>query len=326
VIVISQTPLRVSFVGGGTDLQKFYSQYDGAVLSTTIDKSIYVIVRERKDHKIGLYYDKTELVNAIGQIQHELISVAMKFTRVEQGVDIAVMSDVPTQGTGLGSSSSLAVGLLTALYAYKGEPVTAEEIARKACYIEIDVLGNPIGKQDQYAAAYGGLNLIRFYQDETVSVEPVSLSENLLADFFGQLFLVNTGMSRAAGDVLKEVKQNIPANIEYMKEMSRLPDVFQTTLKEGRFDQAAELLQNAWDLKKRMGSSISNTAIDQIYDIGLKSGAAAGKLLGAGAGGFMMFMVPKPEQQRFLVEMSREHDVVPVRYSAKGSYVVKCIG
>lgn len=264
MITISQTPLRVSFVGGGTDIQRFYAQNGGAVLSTTIDKYIYVIIKQRQDSKIGLFYEMTEIVNTISQIQHELIRAALKLTGIEEGVDIAVLSDVPAQGTGLGSSSSLAVGLLTALYAYKGESISKEEAARKACHIEIDVLGNPIGKQDQYAAAYGGLNIIRFFRDETVSVEPVNLQENVFQDFFRQLFLVNTGLSRAAGEVLKEVKQNIPANIEYMKEMSKQPDAFRAALSGGRLDKAAELLRYAWSLKKRMGSEVSNTAINQI--------------------------------------------------------------
>lgn len=324
MIIISQTPLRISFVGGGTDIQKFYSQYGGAVLSTTIDKYIYVIIKGRKDQLIGLYYDKTEQVAETYEIQHELIREAMVIAGVNGGVDIAILSDVPTQGTGLGSSSTLTVGLLTALYEYQGNNVDIEDIARQACNIEINILGNPIGKQDQYAAAYGGLNIFRFLEDESVLIEPILITETLRRDFFKQLFMVNTGMSRSAGEILKKVKEDMSSNIENLKEMAQMPDIFKIALREDNLDMAAECLLHAWDLKKKVGSRVTNTAIDIIYNNGLKAGATAGKLLGAGAGGFMLFLVPVPEQERFLSEMSKKYEILPVNYSDKGSSILYC--
>ncbi|MBE3102598.1 MAG: GHMP kinase, partial [Firmicutes bacterium] len=270
------------------------------------------------------YYDKTEQVAETYEIQHELIREAMVIAGVNGGVDIAILSDVPTQGTGLGSSSTLTVGLLTALYEYQGINVDIEDIARQACNIEINILGNPIGKQDQYAAAYGGLNIFRFLEDESVLIEPILITETLRRDFFKQLFMVNTGMSRSAGEILKKVKEDMSSNIENLKEMAQMPDIFKIALREDNLDMAAECLLHAWDLKKKVGSRVTNTAIDIIYNNGLKAGATAGKLLGAGAGGFMLFLVPVPEQERFLSEMSKKYEILPVNYSDKGSSILYC--
>jgi len=205
-MIISRTPFRISFAGGGSDLREFYSRKYGAVTSTAIDKYMYVFVNKRFDGSIRLSYTKTEIVNHIDDIQHELIKEAMKKTGITKGVEIITIADIPA-GTGLGSSSSLTVGVLNALYAYKGEEVSAEELARQACEIEINILNEPIGKQDQYAASYGGLNHIKFNPDESVILNSLSMSEKSKKELKDNLMLFYTNISRSASSILSKLFQ-----------------------------------------------------------------------------------------------------------------------
>lgn len=303
-MLITQTPLRVSFVGGGTDLPPFYRQYEGEVLATAINKYIYVIVKERYDSDIYINYSKKEIVKHVDDIEHDLVREAMKKLGIEGGVEITFLADIPSHGSGLGSSSSVTVGLLNALYAYKGMLVDAERLAREACEIEIDILGHPIGKQDQYIAAYGNFRHIRFRSDESVEIEPVILEERARRYLSNSLLLFYTGQSRKANSVLHEQRENIHERILYYLELKKLVPRAKAVLHDmNRQAPTREMMEEfggtlhaGWELKKKFASSVTNPQIDAMYEAAIHAGALGGKLLGAGGGGFLLFVVP-PEKQ-----------------------------
>jgi D-glycero-alpha-D-manno-heptose-7-phosphate kinase len=297
-VIITRTPFRVSFVGGGTDLPDFYRVEPGAVVSTAINKYMYIVVNKRFDDTIRISYSKTEIAKDVEQIQHPIVREALKLTGVTRGIEVVSIADVPA-GAGLGSSSSFTVGLLNALYAYKEVLKSAEELAREACHIEIDIVGEPIGKQDQYIAAYGGLRYIQFNPDETVFTEPVIYASQSRDELSQNLLLFYSGETRAAGSILMKQKANM-----------RQGDKFE--LLRGMRDMAAELknhlnnhsspdilgrfLHRGWLLKKQLSDGISNDRIDEYYAKAIKAGALGGKILGAGGGGFLLLYCPKENQ------------------------------
>lgn len=290
-MIITQTPLRISFVGGGTDLPDFYLQHEGAVLSTAINKYVFVIVKERFDEMIYLNWSKKEIVASVDQIEHELIREAMKRTGVLKGVEITTLSDIPSEGSGLGSSSSVMVGLLHALYLYQGIAVDARRLAQEACEIEVDVLKKPIGKQDQYIASFGGLRHFSFKKDNTVEVLQPKISPSVVKQLSENLMLFYTGKTRKAGDVLLEQKQKIGDTSSLLEQMRDQSYEVLKALEAGDTDFFGEALDQGWNLKKQLASGISNPDIDEMYATAKNAGALGGKIAGAGGGGFLLLYV-----------------------------------
>jgi len=300
-MIISQTPYRVSFAGGGTDLPAFYRQEYGAVLSVAIDKHMYVTVSPRFEPTTRVAYTSTEICERVDDIRHTLVREALRLTCLGRHLEITTIGDVPG-GTGMGSSSSLTVGLLTALYAYRGEIISHEELARQACRIEIDILKKPIGKQDQYAAAYGGLNYIRFNPDETVHVEPVPCRAEVLQNLERSVLLMYTGQQRNADEILQQQSDGVSSRRPVLRQMRDLADAARRAL-AGRGDLAefSRILHEGWLLKKSLGCGISQKRLDDWYETARRAGAQGGKLLGAGGGGFLMLMAP-PERHEAIRE------------------------
>ncbi len=295
-MVITQTPLRISFAGGGTDLEAYYRHEDGMVISSTIDKYIFVIIKERFDNRIVLNYSRNETVDHVDEIKHELIREAMKKTGIDNGVEISTLADIPSEGSGLGSSSSLVVGLLNAFYQFQGEQVPAEQLAREACEIEIDICKKPIGKQDQYIAAYGGIRTIVFHKDGSVDVEKLVLNDTNWRRFGSNLLLFYTNTTRKSSDILTEQREQTAGHLEVLAEMkNQVPKVKESILSD-TFHAVGRNLHHGWELKKRLASRISNTQIDEVYKRALDAGALGGKISGAGGGGFLLLYVPREQQ------------------------------
>jgi D-glycero-alpha-D-manno-heptose-7-phosphate kinase len=286
-MVISKTPLRISFVGGGSDLEDFYSKHGGKVISTTINKYIYVIIKERYDNKIVLHYTDNEIVSSVDEVRHELIREAMRMTNVGRKVEIITLADIPSQGSGLGSSSTLTVGLLNALYNYKGKQVTNEQLAEEACAIEIDILRKPIGKQDQYAVAFGGFNKITF--NGSIDVKRIELSDNEKNRINNKLFLHYTNILRKSETILTEQKKN--NNEKFIIKNTELVDKFEKILIDKKFDDIGIMLRKNWEYKKELAAKITNTEIDAMVNIAMEY-ATGCKISGAGGGGFLLSYVP----------------------------------
>lgn len=320
-MIITQTPLRISFAGGGTDFRGFYQKEYGAIVSTAIDKYIYVIVKERFDDLIRIGYTRTEMVESVDQIQHELVREAMRMVGIERGVEISTMADIPSEGSGLGSSSTVTVGLLNALYAYKGESVTAETLARQACEIEINILGKPIGKQDQYIAAYGGLRHFRFYPNEEVEVNSIDLDEGARQRLCESLLLFWTGVTRNASDVLSEQKSNIANKMHLLIEMRDQADELARLLKVGAIASLGQTLREGWLRKRQLASGITNSRIDELFDLAMSAGAIGGKVTGAGGGGFFLVCVP-PENRAAVRKKLGHLRELPISFSRDGSKVI----
>lgn len=297
-MIITKTPFRMSYVGGGTDISSFYRTEPGAVLSTAIDKFMFLTLHKRFDSGIRVAYSKTEEVEFVEQVQHPLVKEALIMNKIKGGVEITSTADIPAKGTGLGSSSSYTVGLLAALNAYKGDKLTAAEIAAAACYIEIERCGEPIGKQDQYAAAIGGLNLFEFMPDETVTVKPVECTPAFKNTLDESTLVFYTGTTRSASSILAEQKANSSDRNKQsiLRRMASIAYEFKDGIEGSNLHALGDLLKENWELKKSLASGISNHGIDEMYNLGISGGAIGGKLLGAGAGGFMMFLAEKENQ------------------------------
>jgi D-glycero-alpha-D-manno-heptose-7-phosphate kinase len=323
--VLSRTPLRVSFVGGGTDLADFYESEYGAVVSTAINKYIYVTVKRHGEifnEPIRLNYSKSEQVNRIEQIENNIARECLRFLRIDPPIYISTVGDLPAS-TGLGGSSSFAVGLLNALHAYRGERISAGQLAEEASYIEIEVLKEPIGKQDQYAAAFGGLNVFCFKSGGDVTVEPVRLSNGNLNALFDQMLMFWTGHQRDSGYVLAEQKQNTPVKMESLLKMRNQAKQLQKLLSNGHGDPEAfgGILDEGWQLKRDLASTISTCEIDHWYQVAREAGAAGGKLCGAGGGGFLFFIVAL-EHQKSVRKALAELTEVPVEPEVHGSQIL----
>jgi D-glycero-alpha-D-manno-heptose-7-phosphate kinase len=297
-MIISKTPMRMSFVGGGSDLPSFYRRFGGAVVSMAVDKYMYITVNQKFDTGIRASYSQTEEVEAAHQIKHPLIRACLAQVGIEGGVEIASMADIPSRGTGLGSSSSFTVGLLHALYGFEHRYVSSEQLAREACHIEIDICGDPIGKQDQYAAAHGGLNYIRFHPDETVSVDPILCRREALAELQQGIQCFYTGRIRSASELLAVQSQKVASEAkaqETLRAMVKLAGDLKAELERSNLGAFGEILHENWMRKRSLMEGISDGEIDDWYERARKAGALGGKLLGAGRGGFLMFFAP-PER------------------------------
>jgi D-glycero-alpha-D-manno-heptose-7-phosphate kinase len=295
-VIIVQTPLRISFFGGGTDFPSFFMEEGGCVLSSAIDKYIFVSVKERFDSKLRVGYTQTEMVDSVDEIQHELIREALRMTGIRSSIEVTTMGDIPSEGSGLGSSSTVTVGALHALYTYLGEIVSAEKLARDACNIEMGVLKKPIGIQDQYIAAYGNLRYFEFMPDGQVTAEKVSLDTETRRGFNDRFLLFFTGVSRRADNILREQKENIKDRIVILREIKQMVHEARTVLATGDFDAFGLLMHESWRLKKSLAGSITNGAIDDLYELARRSGAIGGKITGAGGGGFLLLYVPYEKQ------------------------------
>lgn len=320
-MVISQTPLRISLVGGGTDLKSFYHVEDGAVVSTAIDKYVYVIVKERFDEKIYINYSKKEIVDDVSEIHHELVREAMKKTGVTKGVEITTLADIPSEGSGLGSSSSITVSLLNALYSYAGNQVTAERLAGEACEIEINICKKPIGKQDQYIAAYGGINKITFHPDESVSIHRLPLLSEEIRRLGSNLLLFYTNKTRDANVILEKQRKHTEQKREVLRKMKVLADKLADSLTNGEFDKTGEILHENWLLKKSLVDSISDSNIDDMYEKALSAGALGGKICGAGGGGFLLLYIPREKQERVRNAL-RDYRELPFMLEQFGSRII----
>jgi D-glycero-alpha-D-manno-heptose-7-phosphate kinase len=289
--------LRVSFFGGGTDFPPFDLSEGGAVLSSAIDKYIFVAIKKRFDQKIRVGYTRAEMVDRVDQIQHDLMREAFRKTEITQGVEIVTMGDIPSEGSGLGSSSTVTVGALHAMYTYLGEIVSAEKLAHEACEIEIDTLGKPIGKQDQYIVAYGGLRFIEFQKDGTIRSEKIHVDEKSLRLLNMNFMLFFTGISRKSDTILEEQQNHIADRLETLREIKKMAYMARNELEAANIDVLGELLHKSWLLKKQLAGPISNGSIDKMYDAARQAGAIGGKLTGAGGGGFLLLYCPHAKQE-----------------------------
>jgi D-glycero-alpha-D-manno-heptose-7-phosphate kinase len=317
-MIITRTPFRISFAGGGSDLPSFYRQHEGCVLSTTINKYMYVVIHPtfNRDETV-VKYSKTETVTNIRQINHPIARQLLLDHKLD-GVEIVSTADIPS-GTGLSTSSAYTVGLIHAIHAFKGKFCSQERIAREACELEIEKLGEPIGKQDQYGTAVGGLKFIRFLPDESVEVEPLIIHSDIRRQLDENLLLFYTGLTHSAGDILKEQNTNVTSEsdkFQNLVHMTELAHEMRNALTVGDLDSFGRILNENWQLKRKLASKITNPTIEKYYNIAMESGALGGKLLGAGGGGFLLFYCDKKYQRHLRSALS---DLVELPFSMENS-------
>jgi D-glycero-alpha-D-manno-heptose-7-phosphate kinase len=320
-MIISQTPLRISFAGGGSDFQEYYRACGGAVLCAAIDKYIYVILKSRFDDHIRVGYSTTEIVDHLDELRHELVRESMRLVGIRRRIEIATMADVPSTGSGLGSSSCVTVGLLNALYAYRGEAQNAATLAREAAAIEIDVLGKPIGKQDQYATAFGDLRKIIFHADGSVDVRTVELPPAVRRAFNDNLMLFYTGYGREASEILAEQRTKTEENRDKLTALVALVEEMESCLLAEDLDGFGRCLHRGWELKKRLASKISNGTIDAMYRKALDAGALGGKITGAGGGGFLLLYCAHERQAEVRKALAPLREL-PFRFESDGSKII----
>lgn len=322
-MIISRTPCRMSFVGGGTDLPSHYLRHGGAVVSTAIDKYINVIVNTKFDDNIRVSYSKTEICDSVDEIKHPIVRESLRLTGISNAIEILSLADIPASGTGLGSSSSFAVGLLHTLYAYLGRRPTKHQLGHDACKIEIDICGEPIGKQDQYAAAFGGLNFIRFNRDNTVEVEPLDCADHIHDRIESCILAFYTGVERSASRLLEEQNRVIEtgSKSETLRRMTDQAYQLRDELRRGNADAIGVMMHEGWEMKKSIADNVSNGEIDTWYRRGREAGALGGKLLGAGGGGFLVFYAP-PETHKAIRAALGNLQPIEFRLDQEGSKII----
>lgn len=324
-MIITKTPFRISFAGGGSDMESFYEEHGGCVLSTSINKYMYISIHPYFDPNYTvLKYSKNEIVKNTRDIEHKIINCVLNEKNVS-GVEIVSTADVPG-GTGLGSSSTFTVGLLNTIYSYIGKYVSKEKLAYEACDVEINKLLSPIGKQDQYAASYGGLNFIKFNKDGSVSVSPVIMKGNTYKELQNNLMMFYTGKMRSANEILSEQKKNIAQEdkANNLKKMCILAENMKLSLEDNDLSSFGKYLDDGWTLKKTLAKGISNPDIDKAYEIALSNGAKGGKLLGAGGGGFLLFYCEKNKQEILAEKLKKELNIekFDFKFEHDGSSVI----
>ena len=320
-MIITRTPLRVGLVGGGTDLPDYYREHGGRVLNAAIDKYVYVVVKQRFDDDIYVNYSSKEIVSRVEDLEHELVREALHMTGIRGGVEITTLADIPSAGSGLGSSSAVTVGLLHALFAYRGRQVTAEELADRACAIEIDRCRKPIGKQDQYAAAYGGICDLQFGPGDRVFVDQLALTPTVRRQVQDQLLLFFTGNTRKADVILGEQKANIADRLSQLFQLRDLAGEAAGGLREGDVDALGVAVNKSWAAKRDLASGVSNPQIDEAVEAALGAGATGAKVTGAGGGGFLLVVCPL-ENQRAVRERLAHMQELPIKIEPFGSRVI----
>jgi len=324
-MIITRTPFRISFFGGGTDYPAYYNEHGGSVLSTTINKYCYITCRYLPpffDHKYLIRYSKKEMTHNIDEIQHPSVRECLRFMNIDRGIDLVHAGDIPAM-SGIGSSSSFTVGLLNSLYALQGKMITKRKLAFDAIHVEQNLIGESVGSQDQVAAAFGGFNKIEFGGSEGVLVKPVTIEEKKLQYLQDRFLFYFTGFARFSSDVAKEQIKQTPQKLKELHTMKAMVDQAIKIL-DGRiegFNDFGRLLHESWHIKKGLSSKISNGQIDQIYDTAIQTGALGGKICGAGGGGFILFFVP-PENHRKVKEALKDLLLVPIRFENLGSHVI----
>jgi len=315
-MIVSRAPVRFSLGGGGTDLPSYAHQHGGFVVAAAVDKFVFVCVAKRFYPTIRLAYSKSEIVESVDQIEHRIFKAALQMTGLSGGLELHSLADVPAN-TGLGSSSSFTVALLNGLHAYKREFVPAAELAREACRLEIDVLGEPIGKQDQYISTYGGISAMTFHPDGSVDVERLPLKGEVIDELESNLLIYYSGVERSASQVLtqqaKTITQNTDAAVERMHRIKALGHDTKKVLLSGDVDNYGEMLHEHWTNKRKLAAGMSDGTIDEHYEAARKAGAIGGKLMGAGGGGFFMFYVRAGERRRVHETLARR-GLRPMRF------------
>jgi D-glycero-alpha-D-manno-heptose-7-phosphate kinase len=319
-MIITQTPLRIGLLGGGTDLPSYYREHGGRVLNCALDKYIYVIVKQRFDDDIYVNYSKKEIVSRVEDLEHELVREAMLLTGVAKGVEITTLADIPSSGSGLGSSSAVTVGLLHALFAYQGRQVSAAELAHQACQIEIERCGKPIGKQDQYIAAYGGIRDLRFGPGEDVVAAEICLPATARRRLQEQIMLFYTGITRSATPILAEQNSNVDANQPQLDLLRDLAGFAAERLKNGEVEAIGPAVRESWEAKRKLAAGVSSDQIDRAVSRALDAGASGVKLTGAGGGGFLLVICPV-EKQRAVRDSLPGMQEFPIRLDRLGSRV-----
>jgi D-glycero-alpha-D-manno-heptose-7-phosphate kinase len=324
-MVITRTPLRISFFGGGTDYPIWYREHGGAVLATTIDKSCYLTCRWLPpffEYHSRISYSKVENVSSNGMIEHPSVRACLQYLRMDEGVEVHHVADLPAR-TGLGTSSAFTVGLLLGLYALRDQMRDKHSLATEAIHVEQDLIHEAVGAQDQISAAYGGFNRINFNRDGTIEVNPISAPRSRFAELEQHLALFFTGFSRTASEVAQEQLKMTPHKEKELRTMLQLVDEAEAILTNSRrsLDDFGRLLHESWQIKRTLTQKITNANIDEIYQAGLSAGALGGKLLGAGGGGFMLFFVP-PKRRQALRAKLKDLLCVPFSFSSRGSHVV----
>lgn len=324
-MIISKAPVRISLGGGGTDLASYYSKFGGFLIAGGIDKYIFICINRRFERSLKLSYSKTEVVQSVDQVQHKIFREALRLAGVENQVELSSIADVPAN-CGLGSSSSFTVALLTALRSYTRNLASLRDLAEEACHIEIDLLKNPIGKQDQYMAAFGGVTALTFEKDGTVHVEPLRIPNGKLVELEYNIALFYTGIERSASEILasqdQKTKEDDQAIIERLHGIKKIGLETRRLFEKGDIDSFGEMLHQHWNTKKQLSSAISNPFIDEAYEEALKAGALGGKIMGAGGGGFFMFYCPgtKAKVIQRLTAMGLRY--FPFRFDFEGAKIV----
>jgi len=316
-MIITRTPLRVSFLGGNTDFREYFQEHGGLVLTSTIDKYVYCIVKKRFDDLIIVNYSVKEIVKDVDDLKHELVREALKLLGVRKGIEISFLADIPTEGTGLGSSSAVTVGVLNALHHYLGEVVANHELAEEAVEIEIDILDKPIGEQDQYAVALGGIRIISF--GEGIITERIDISESVKEDFNNSLMLFYTGITRKSEEILSSL--NIEDNKELLDQNKTLALRGIGSLLRGDLGHFGLQLDSYWQAKKTLSKKISNSKIETMYENAKRAGAIGGKVLGAGGGGFLLTMFPA-NKRAVIRNKLKDYKELPFRFENDGSKVI----
>jgi D-glycero-alpha-D-manno-heptose-7-phosphate kinase len=323
-MIISRTPYRISFFGGGTDYPEYYLKHGGKVLGVAIDKYSYLNVRKLPpffEHKHRIVYSRQENVCNLEDIQHPSVRNCLKFMDIKDGISIHHDGDIPAR-SGMGSSSSFTVGLLNSLYAMRGKRVSQSDLLSQALYVEQDMIAENVGSQDQTFAVYGGLNIIEFRQDSNIVVKPILINHQRLNHFQSNIMLIFSGLSRFSSEVAKEQKQRINENLAHLDNMKSLVSEAQNILESDRdLREFGELLNYTWELKKKLSSQITNPLVDEIYSTAMKNGALGGKLLGAGGGGFLAFFV-EPDKQNAVRESLSSFLHIPISFDFDGTKII----
>lgn len=320
-MIIVQTPLRISFAGGGTDLPQYYERQGGAVVNAAIDKATFVIVSARYDDKIYVNYSRKEIVDSAEQVQHELVRETLKLAGIRNGVEVTLLSDIPSGGSGLGSSSSFTVGLLNAFYHCRGEQVGPDRLAREACEVEIGRCHKPIGKQDQYIAAFGGIGAFGFETDGSVRAERLPLTEAQTRILSSNLFLFYSDQTRSADEILAQQSRRTSENLEQLDRLKLLAQTARTALVSGDFDRIGHILDESWNLKRTLASPITNDRLNEMVRLAKNAGAIGAKVCGAGGGGFVLIYAP-PSRHPSLLEAMKHYRRMPIMLEPDGSKVI----